>query len=235
VLSDILNGKPHRFYKPYLKQTKENTCKIEVKDNIYIFPIQNSVDKKPGAHIYNNQENKSNKSDAETAKHKSAAYTVQDAVKVMKEELGEAFCKNKMTKNTAAMIGAARNKRFETLEMFREYCSMIKNSWIYWSERIRNGIIYMLKFSVIDTFFPKAEMITNADECFREQELHVESTDEPEECKVFRKRILDVYGGFMYKSWMTRVSLTVDADGKILINEAANPFTENYVKEHFLK
>jgi hypothetical protein len=234
VLSDIFHGKPHRFYKPYLNQIKKNTYEIEEKDNIYIFPIQDSVAKKSGSHIYNNQENKSNKSEAETDEHRNPAYTVQDAMKVMNEELGETFCKNKLTKRAAAMIGAARNKRFKTLEMLRGYCKRIKSSWIYWSGHIRNGIIYMLKFCVIDTFSPKLEIIANAAECFREQERHVESVNEPEECKIFRKQILNSYGGFLYKSWMTQVSLIVDDNGKILISEAPSPFVRNYVENNIL-
>jgi hypothetical protein len=124
VLSDILHKNRCSFYRVYLKKINTNTCKIEVKDNLYLFPI--SVEKSSSSHIYTNQRNKSNKSSApacenffekDSEERKRPSYTVSDAVDVVKEELGESFWDGQLNKGIGRLIGGCRKVKFKTLEV----------------------------------------------------------------------------------------------------------------------
>jgi hypothetical protein len=102
---------------------------------------------------------------------------------------------------------------------------------------------------VIDAFLPKeeryvlevnyemkrAKSIENEHECLQEQFLHVLDVDEVEECKIVRRRILDTYGAILYKTWLTKVSLALGSDGKVVIKEASSGFIRDYVENNFLK
>jgi hypothetical protein len=235
VLSDLLYKNHHSFYRVYLGKINENICETDAQDSPSIF--SNCMEKKSEAYIYKNQENKSYKSSEQKEGYESPEYTVQEAVMVMNEELGKIFCCNQLNQYTAKLIGGARKWKFKTLKMFRHYCKSIKESWIYHSRRIHNRFIYMLKFNVIDSFLPKLESEPHStpEECFQEQLLHIKSIDESEECKIFRRRMLDIHGAYVYKSWISKVRLTTDNNDNLLIEEAPSAFVADYVENNYLR
>jgi hypothetical protein len=70
----------------------------------------------------------------------SPTYTVSDVISVVKEELGESFWNGKLNKDIGRLLGGCRKRKFKTLKMFRAYCKRIRESWIYWSGRIKNKL-----------------------------------------------------------------------------------------------
>ncbi|MDR2645829.1 MAG: hypothetical protein LBC04_01455 [Holosporaceae bacterium] len=92
---------------------------------------------------------------------------------MMKRNWGRVFWDSQLNKDIGRLIGGCREVKLKTLKTFRAYCKRIGESW-YWSGRIKNKLLYILKFNVIDAFLPKEEVLEENYEMKRVNEKQTE-------------------------------------------------------------
>ncbi|MDR1983127.1 MAG: hypothetical protein LBQ08_05035 [Holosporaceae bacterium] len=226
---------------------KKEKCDGE-KSSSKNFTIKNFI-------IYSNNNNKSNsKSNSKSDEEKknslpkiekpsieisdsrslpSSVMKVQDMLQAYNEELEK---DEKMTRERARFLGAARNCKFKTMGAWRAFLRAIKKSWYLTRRGFQLCLDWLLRFRTIDRIL-RGEFGVKIEECperLREQdpEEHIASLDEDPECLEIRKRVLRKEGEAVYLAWFTSVSL-VKRGGVIVIS--GSPFAQEYVQTHFLR
>jgi hypothetical protein len=233
VLADIVQKKRHKFLKVYLNNADLN----KAVDNALVFPFVLEEISTP--HIYRTKD-KSNKSlenflrKAEEGKCLKTT-TARDMGRVMSEVFEKDW---KLDKRLCRLLVAAMKLKFRTLERFRDYCEVVKKSWIWFSERIKSKVHYILKFGVIDKFLPRECYVSGVSDAVEADasafaEEHLSNVEESERCKDVRRRILRGHGALQYKTWLTQVTLAENG-GEVVLDRVPNNFVRDYVHQHFM-
>jgi predicted transcriptional regulator len=166
--------------------------------------------------------------------------TCQDMVKIFREET----CRNVLVPDSAwRLMVAAMNRKFGTLETWREYCRYLAKSSYFMSNRFKCLIKKVLQFKVIDSVLKKLG-ISSADKKRSEIEkeerqaeaanCHIQSLVESESkaCISVRREIVRVYGSDAYLCWMKDTSLTINEHGNV-IPISKNNFIVDYISRKF--
>ena len=175
--------------------------------------------------------------------------TVQDMVKIWNQE----FPNQKiisgsteqtgiihLTKQLARFLVASFKLKFENcLEKWKRYLELIKTSTYLMGEKFKLSVQWVIKFMTIDRIragelgVDESKIQIDQSEIEQKAIIHVNSVDESENCKQYRREIIHRLSPAVYLSWFTKVDLIEES--KKLIIRAANDFVRDYIKANFLE
>lgn len=203
--------------------------------------------------MYNNiqdqdQINKSNKSEvppnissdktASTSNERNTptTTTVQDMIKIFRRE----FPKVKITLTLQLcrnLVAAFRTKFDSNLKTWKRYLELIKTSTFITSEKFTLSLFWIIKFLTIDRIrngelgVDSGKLSVDYDEIERKAWNHVDSVNESKECKLFRRKIVEIISPAAYTAWFTKTVLTFKENRFCLKTESS--FMRDYIATNF--
>ena len=164
--------------------------------------------------------------------------TVQDMMKILKEEL---FAKQeiRLNKQLARYLVASFKLKFEnSLEKWKRYLRLIKTSSYMMSEKFKLSVWWIIKFATIDRIragelgVDESKIPADASEIEQKALAHAEAVEESAACRQYRREIIRKFSPAVYLSWFTKVDLMEEA--KQVVIRAANKFVRDYIDANFL-
>lgn len=203
-------------------------------------------------HMYINIDNKSSKSnkskiektdelkseETEPFQEKKKPTTIQDMLQIFKKEFPKATIT--LTKQLCRNLVAAFKTKFDSsLKTWRRYLELIKTSTFITNGKLGLSLFWIIKFITIDRIrngelgVDYGKLPVDYDEIEGKAWNHIDSVGESKECKLFRRKIIEMISPVVYAEWFTKTILTFKENRFYLKTE--NSFMRDYIATNFAR
>ncbi len=203
-------------------------------DSIYINNNKNKSSKSSARALKNFSSDENQNSNPETLKKTTI---VQDMIQIWRAEFPDKTII--LSKQIARYLVAAFKTKFDSsLEKWKTYLKTLKTSKFIMGDKFQLFFSWVIKFITIDRIkagelgVKPDQVIHSRSDMDKKANHHIESVDESDKCKKFRRNILKILDAPTYISWFMDVVFSENKDGNIDI-QTPNSFFQDYIRNAY--